>query len=171
MRKGGGKSKGSAFERDICRRLSLWVSAGTQEDVFWRSAMSGGRSTVAHAKGKRLAAQAGDISCIHPAGVNFANEFLCECKNYASLDYVGLLTNRGKLVQFWHETRGEAVQYGKFPFLVAKQNRQPTTICLDAEGAAFLKVPTLPMLISPMLDIRIYEAEHFFLACLPPSGI
>jgi len=47
MRKGGGKAKGASFERDICRRLSLWVSAGKQEDVFWRSAMSGGRSTVA----------------------------------------------------------------------------------------------------------------------------
>jgi hypothetical protein len=53
MRKGGGKQKGSQFERDVCRELSLWVSHGKQEDVYWRSAMSGGRSTVAALKGAR----------------------------------------------------------------------------------------------------------------------
>ena len=55
MRKGGGKAKGSSFERLICKELSLWITGGEHQDVFWRSAMSGGRSTVAMKKGDKLA--------------------------------------------------------------------------------------------------------------------
>ena len=46
MRKGGGKEKGSSFERLVCKRMSMWLSKGERDDLFWRSAMSGGRATV-----------------------------------------------------------------------------------------------------------------------------
>ena len=52
--------------------------------------MSGGRSTVAAAKGKRLAAQAGDISCIHPIGQPFIDQFMVECKSYRDLAIRGV---------------------------------------------------------------------------------
>lgn len=163
MRKGGGKAKGASFERDVCRQLSLWVSGGTQEDVFWRSAMSGGRSTVAHAKGKRLAAQAGDISCIHPSGENFASKFLCECKNYSSLDYPGLLTNKGHLAEFWGIVKIEASTYNKHPFMIAKQNRYPTTICLSHKGVFTIGAAAIVALLeAPRLDLFIYDAKEFF---------
>src|SRR5215216_6431446 len=38
--------KGPQWEREVCRALSLWVTNGERVDVFWRSAMSGGRATV-----------------------------------------------------------------------------------------------------------------------------
>jgi len=161
MRKGGGKAKGASFERDICRRLSLWVSHGQQEDVFWRSAMSGGRSTVAHAKGKKLGAQAGDISCIHPVGANFSNWFFCECKFYASLDFQGLLTRTGKLSSFWLTAWDESHKYSKHPMLIAKENRSATYICLSGAGLHILN-PGEPVLIAPSLDIHIFDAEKFF---------
>lgn len=170
MRKGGGKAKGASFERDICRQLSLWVSGGKHEDVFWRSAMSGGRSTVAHAKGKRLAAQAGDISCIHPAGNKFISLFFCECKFYADLNYTGLMTGTGNLVNFWCEASKVAKKYEKLPFMIAKQNRLRTTICLGAEGAGYLHIPTsMTILIAPTLNLHIYDAEQFFSTIEPPS--
>lgn len=172
---GGGKRKGSAFEREICVKLSLWVSNGTQEDVFWRSAVSGGRSTVAARKGKRLAAQAGDISCIHPIGVAFASKYLAECKSYASLDYQGILTGRGKLLEFWRVVQEEAQRCGKMPFLIAKQNRQPTTICLDFMGMRTLGLgeamgsDPLSLLIVPSADMYIYSANDIFAKCKPPQ--
>lgn len=169
MRKGGGKAKGSQFERDICRQLSLWVSQGAHEDVFWRSAMSGGRSTVAAAKGKRLSAQAGDISCVHPAGHLFAERFLAECKFYADLNYVGLLTAKGHLAQFWSETVAEADLHSKMPFLIAKQNRQPTTICLSIDGLMTLGIPaTHSLLIVPAFNLYILDADKFFADTSPP---
>src|SRR5262245_2386383 len=37
-------AKGSKFERDLCRQLSLWWSDGKRDDVFWRASQSGGRA-------------------------------------------------------------------------------------------------------------------------------
>lgn len=159
MRKGGGKAKGASFEREICKSLSLWVSKGTQEDVFWRSAMSGGRSTVAHARGKRLAAQAGDISCIHPIGAPFADKFFLECKAYKSLDFVGLLKGRGKLVEFWAEAVFQADRYGKLPLLIAKQNQQPIIACLSDGGLHISKHLIPRVLIAPKLHLHIVLFE------------
>lgn len=69
-RKGRGKGKGSAFERNICRTLSLWWSGGKHDDYLWRSAGSGGRATVRGKKGGRTTGHCGDISpcnaCIQP---------------------------------------------------------------------------------------------------------
>lgn len=159
MRKGGGKAKGANFERSVCKSLSLWVSHDKHEDVFWRSAMSGGRSTVAHTKGKRLAQQAGDITCIHPVGQPFANKFLMECKNYRDLQYYGLLSSKGNLVKFWLEVRRQARRYGKMPLMVAKQNQQPATVCLTRDGAKLLKV--CPVVTAPKLNLRIVLLDEF----------
>lgn len=160
MRSGGGKQKGASFERDVCRKLSLWVTYSKQEDVFWRSAMSGGRSTVAHAKGKRMAAQAGDISCIHPAGQIFADVFLIECKHYADLNYTGLLTGTGNLLAFWEELDKQCLRYEKLPFLIAKQNRLPTMVCTTRQGLSRLDIdPVDCVLTAPRRNMFLIEFE------------
>ncbi len=168
MKPGAGKRKGSQFEREICRELSMWVSDNTQEDVFWRSAMSGGRSTVAAAKGKRLAAQAGDISCIHPVGQNFANLFHIECKSYRDLKILGLLSGTGFLVDFWDDTYNQAHLYGKHPLLIAKQNRWPAITCLDSEGAKVLGVTKRALLIAPERNLRIMPLFEFLKTAVAP---
>src|SRR4051812_2899407 len=134
MRPGGGKQKGASFEREVCVLLSKWVTDGKREDVFWRSAMSGGRATVGHRKGKNHSSQVGDISCIHPAGHYFSETFAPECKFYADLNWHGLLIGKGKLLDFWKEINTQAGRYNKLPFLVARQNRMPAFVCLDAAG-------------------------------------
>jgi hypothetical protein len=137
MKPGGGKQKGGAFERRICRELSLWMSNGLHEDLYWRSAMSGGRSTVAAGKGKRLAAQAGDISCVNEAGHALTDKFLIECKTYRDLQFEGLIRGKGHLADFWSETIRAAERYNKYPMLIAKQNQQPAIICLNNEGRSY----------------------------------
>ncbi len=161
MRAGGGKQKGASFERDICKQLSLWVSSGTHEDVFWRSAMSGGRSTLQFAKGKRLAAQAGDISCIHSLGQAFADKFFIECKAYKDLGYAGLLSGRGNLSLFWTEALLQAKRYKKLPLLIAKQNQLPITACIDSDGARLLGLRSHSVMIAPRLDLRILLFSDF----------
>ena len=168
MRRGGSKQKGAAQERIVCVALSLWLTNGKQEDVLWRSSMSGGRSTVAHAKGKRMAAQAGDISCIHPAGHTFISKFMVEVKAYANLDYVGLLSNRGHLVDFWNEAKMQAKRYGKFPLLIAKQNRQPTVACLTLAGIEALQLPKHSIIIAPKMNLRVVLFEDFLKCAVPP---
>lgn len=134
MRKGGGKQKGSAFERTICKELSLWISNGEQKDIFWRSAMSGGRSTVAMKKGDKLSAQAGDISSIHKLGHIFIDIFMVECKSYKTLNFESLVKGTGKLLEFWSKAKDEAARHDKLPILIGKQNNYPIVVCLDAEG-------------------------------------
>lgn len=63
-----GRGKGSQFERDLCRLLSLWWTAGEREDVFWRTSQSGGRSTTRAKKGKKTFGQCGDIQATDPIG-------------------------------------------------------------------------------------------------------
>lgn len=168
MRAGGGKQKGAQFERDVCVMLSRWLTNGEQEDVFWRSAMSGGRSTVAFKRGKRLATQVGDISCIHPAGQYFIESFAPECKFYASLDYQGLFTNKGKLLSFWDEINIQAKRYTKSAFLVAKQNRMPVIVCTDRSGMWDLGlVADDTILIIMRHDLYIFDAINFFKKCKP----
>src|ERR1700686_1673675 len=114
MRSGGGKGKGSSFERKVCKALSLWVSAGKHVDLFWRSAMSGGRATVAHrrqivqseAAGTTWPSappvrQAGDITAVAPEGHKLTDLFLVECKHYRDLDFDLFIFKKGRLYQFW----------------------------------------------------------------------
>jgi hypothetical protein len=168
MRPGGGKQKGASFEREVCVLLSKWVTNGKREDVFWRSAMSGGRATVGHRKGKNHSTQVGDISCIHPAGHHFSEAFAPECKFYADLNYTGLITGKGKLLDFWAEIKKQAGRYKKHPFLVARQNRMRTTVCLDNLGLLELGMSKNDaLLFSPRYNMYIFDFEQFLKACKP----
>lgn len=163
------KQKGASFEREVCKQLSLWVSHGKQEDVFWRSAMSGGRSTVAAARGKRLATQAGDISPIALIGIPFARIFLIECKHYANLDYQSLITGKGHLIDFWLTVRKEANRCGKMPLLIAKQNRVLPVVCLDRDGTKLLGLGKRALLIAPNQNLHIIPWHEFLANAVRPT--
>jgi hypothetical protein len=127
MRAGGGKAKGASFEREICRRLSLWVSHGKREDLFWRSAMSGGRATVAGRRGVTLAAQAGDISSVDKEGHVLTETLYFETKHVKDIGVEAfVIKNTGPLAKYWRTAVREAKQYGKEPVLIIRQNRLPT---------------------------------------------
>lgn len=143
MRAGGGKQKGASFERKVCVDLSLWISKGADKGLFWRSSMSGGRSTVAMKKGDKLASQAGDISAVHEMGHKLVNEFYVECKTYKTLNLESFIKGKGKLIDFWKHAVKDAKQYGKEPILVAKQNLYPTMAVMTAAGVGRLSMKGL----------------------------
>ena len=140
MRKGGGKAKGGEYERTVCKKLSLWISNNRQEDVFWRSAMSGGRATVASKSGVELMAQLGDISAISPLGYQMIKSFFIECKFYKKLDYDNIIKETGKFLEFWDEASEEASKRKKIPILIAKQNFFPETLCTNSLGLRKLRI-------------------------------
>jgi hypothetical protein len=72
--------KGSAFERKICKELSLWYTNGVSDAYFWRTAMSGGRATVRGRQGKKTANSAGDIGALDPAGAMLLKHITFELK-------------------------------------------------------------------------------------------
>ena len=136
MKPGGGKAKGAAFERMICKRLSLWLSRGMHDDYFWRSAMSGGRASVQFKRGKQNRTQEGDISAIDPQGARLTDKFVIECKCVADLHIQRMmqLEVSGGISQYWETLREIAQRSGKWPMLVAKENNGPIYVVLTDMG-------------------------------------
>lgn len=132
MKRGGGKAKGSAFERQICKALSEWVTRDERTDVFWRSAMSGGRATVAQRKGVNVR-QAGDITAVAPEGHVLTDQVYIEAKHYKNLqiDSFFIPYSTGILAGMWRHTRRMARQHHRAPMMIAKQNMRPTLVITD----------------------------------------
>jgi len=129
------KAKGAAYERAVCKALSLWLSHGEHEDWFWRSAMSGGRSTVARKRGVKLAQHAGDITATHPGGEALTKRFFIECKSYKSLAIESFIfRNTGVLAKFWQVAYKQAISYDKVTMMIVKQNGSASYVLLDAPG-------------------------------------
>lgn len=148
MRNGGGKAKGCAYERSVCKRLSLWVSNFEREDAFWRSAMSGGRATrfiKKHVKKKKsssdISAHAGDVTCTHSCGEILTETFLIECKNYKDFEMGRVAMGRkGKLRDFWLTLLPPAKYHKKLPLLIGKQNFYEEIAVTNREGYKLLSV-------------------------------
>lgn len=130
MKAGGGKQKGGQFERDVCKRLSYWISKGTREDIFWRSAMSGGRATVHGMKVR----QAGDICAVAPEGHAFCNKFFVECKHVKKLGLDQFIVkDTGPLATFWKKAHEQASKRGLHTMIIARQNGWPIMVFYDCD--------------------------------------
>lgn len=131
------KQKGAAFERAVCVALSKWVSGDERQDLFWRSAMSGGRSTLGRKKhtAGEFTAQAGDVTATDPLGHLLCSLFMIECKFYANLRTDCLAWRRiGVFGAFFAKARTEARRFQKLPMLIAKQNGFPELVAVCPQG-------------------------------------
>src|SRR4029077_18705934 len=160
MKRGGGKDKGSAFERLVCKQLSLWVSHGRRSDLFWRSAMSGGRATVAQKKGLHVH-QAGDITSVHQDGHALTAEVYIECKALRKISLDALLSNGGPLLTIWNDTRTKARKLGRVPVLIAKQNRLPTLFITSQAGRTLMlhTLQLMPLVIAPNYHLHAFKFD------------
>ena len=124
-----GKQKGSQFERDICKKLSLWISNNQNENLLWRSAMSGGRSTVMGKQGKANKEQCGDISAVGEEGHLLTDKVYLELKFYKDLGLKNFFIGEtSKLTEFWKTTVKNADTNDKIPLMVVKENRYPAIV-------------------------------------------
>lgn len=140
MRKGGGKQKGAAWERQVCSDLSRLISPNTDETLFWRSSMSGGRSTMRQRGKKKDSTQAGDITCVHPYGAWLTEAFFIEAKFHKDLNIqAGLIDGRGRLATFWRIATKQAKSHKKEPMLIARENRCRTLLLLSSRGKHILE--------------------------------
>lgn len=160
-----GKNKGSAFEREICKSLSLWVSFGNRNDLYWRSAMSGGRATIQILDNKIAASQAGDISAVDEEGFWLIQDHIIELKHYSDINISrSLLTNRGLLHSFWKKLQKDAQIYQKSPILIFRQNYYPIFVVSEVgkplgyrryiyREEAVLKIPGWLAELRPLSDV------------------
>jgi hypothetical protein len=166
MRPGGSKGKGAGFERKVCGKLSRMIQSETDETLFWRSAMSGGRATIQRRSGIQNKTQLGDITCVHADGQWVTANFFIECKFLKNLDIQSaLLDGRGKLYAFWKIARREAKSHDRKPLLIARENRSRTLLIIGKAGRpsweAWRPIDVQPLLYSQHLSAYIYDFESF----------
>lgn len=111
----GKSQKGGQFERDISKQLSLWLTKGERDDIFWRSSQSGGRATERSKKGKKTAGSYGDITALDPIGHRFLEIFCIELKrgytkDTDAINFIDSKKAKPTLLQFWDQCVESRVQ-------------------------------------------------------------
>lgn len=155
------KGKGSEFERSTSGRLSLWVTNLQREDVFWRSAMSGGRATFRGRQHglEKFSGCAGDITSVRAEGNLLTSLFIIECKFWREvfLDYF-VFERKGGLVAVWENLVQRAEDVKKLPMLVAKKNFKPALIGVTTPGVEILRKggKIEPLVYVPGHDLNIF---------------
>ena len=135
----GNSGKGSSFEREIAKKLSLWWTEGERDDVFWRTSQSGGRSTTRAKSGKTTAGSAGDLTYLDEIGKPFIDTFLIELKRgyTKDIDILPILDNTSRkrapmLLQFWEQAeRDRKLNNRKHSLVIFKRDKQQTCILFD----------------------------------------
>lgn len=115
LRGGGNSSKGSEYEREMCRLLSHWWTYGVRDDIFWRSSGSGARAKVRGRRGVDTAGQHGDIAATDPIGAPFIRYFTVEIKrgytDFTAQDLIDRLPKAG--VQEWESWFAQTLESHK----------------------------------------------------------
>lgn len=137
-------TKGAGFEIKVCVQLSLWVSGGKNRDLFWRSAMSGGRATTAFKRGVRLDRQAGDICAIAPEGHRITDTYFLECKHRRNIGLESfLLKNIGPMANWWKKTKLEAARHDRQPVMIVRGNNMPILVVTERTDYKFNPAPLI----------------------------
>lgn len=114
------KVKGGTYEREIAKKLSLWVTNLASDDLFWRSAMSGGRGTL-----RKSDNAVGDICAIDPRGAKICQELFFECKHLKEASLDSTIRGKGPIYDFWNTAVKQARSHSRFPVLIVKKNNLP----------------------------------------------
>lgn len=125
-------AKGSSFERQVAREISLWWSDGQADDWFWRTAGSGGRATNRAKAGKSTANSAGDIGAECPEAQKLLNIASLELKRgYQNTDVQELLDHKGKsqFRDFYKQAAASASLAGTpYWWLIVRRDRRHALI-------------------------------------------
>ena len=133
-----GKAKGSDFEREICRSLSLWFSKGQNDDYFWRADASGARATFRHRQGKSVT-NCGDIKAIDERGLSLTRLATIECKRGYSYETISDLLDKkvhpNLSWDYFFRQVIEGQKASKTPgwFLITQRNRRKTLMFMNFE--------------------------------------
>lgn len=136
-----GKSKGSAYERDFCKRLSLWFTGGKNAKAFWRSPSSGAMATQSAGKDCVKFTQ-GDVIGCSPEAVELMENVTIELKRGYKYDFIDLVAKNfvnSCLMKFYTQLNEEMHSgSSEFGFLVLKQDRKSEVVVMPEDTFAAL---------------------------------
>lgn len=148
--------KGGAFEREISKVLSWWLTKGERDDVFWRSAGSGAKATVT---GK--VTQAGDLCAVDSLGEPFLSMFIVECKRRRDFGMKGLFYGRDRspVVIAWMKLLDECWKFDRLPFMVVREDAAPTMLLLDEDGVDLLQGGNRENEFDPPTMVTLFDPD------------
>lgn len=177
MRAGGGKHKGSAFERKIARTLSLWWTKGERDDIFARTMSSGSWGTGRAKLGRRTANQYGDLQAIDPIGQPLIDICCFELKiGYGHWSFLDMLDRPAKTNTTIQEFLSQAMKSGELarrhPVVIAKRDRRVPIIIMPKKLSVFLSAASPSnLLIFYTKDVGVWYVWRLsqFLRLVPPE--
>lgn len=140
---GTGKAKGGEFEREVCRKLSLWWTEGKRDDIFYRTHSSGGRFTMRRKAKKDTALQGGDITASDPIGEPLVKIWSIEAKTgygtktktgIVRWDVLDVLDSQQKettLEKMWAQCERDAILTNRIPILIFRRNLRQACIVMN----------------------------------------
>ena len=147
------KNKGSRFERQFCRLLSLAWSEGRDDSVFWR------RATFKQ-KG-RMFQFCGDV-----VQINTSDYPRCYCtfelksrKDFRIEDFLTGVTSG--IVSWWHQTVSET-PVNSTPVLVAHRSHGPTLVVTPSK----CELKAWMLVALEEAHLYVYKLEDFLNQCL-----
>jgi hypothetical protein len=177
-------AKGGEYEREFCKRLSLWWTVNEADDVFWRTSNSGGRATVRGRKGKPTSGHYGDVGATDERGKSFLRFFTVELKRgYTdSADWSMLIDKpKGAAWKTYHQWFKKAEQNrresgAKSWLLVVRRDRRQDMAFLPADDFWSIVPPDVPL--DQHVRLILMDGEEIyamtltsFLAFLEPKTI
>jgi len=147
----GRSSKGSTFERNFSRRLSMWWTGGVHDDWFWRSHGSGGRATQRFARGQETTGYAGDITATHadayPLLECMSFELKCGYPKVHVADVFDAGPNlKPKWLEFWQQAKDAAEQNGSLGCaLITQRTRRQPMMWISQPIAREMKLLMIPL--------------------------
>lgn len=156
------KCKGSSFERWVSKELSLWISKGERQDLFWRTHSSGSLGTIS-----KMRTEYGDIMAIHEDGKTFMQEWNIECRhgkvlNVKDLLYAGVKKKKSSsIIQFIEEGRTNARLSRRKPLWIFKEQGGSVLCMMDKKEnyheSTLGPLATFNFLMVCVFDFKIWK--------------
>ena len=176
-----GPKKGSAWERTLCKSLSIWWAG--RSDVFWRTHGSGSRATQRASKGLSTAGQHGDVCAVDPIGIPLMDLVTIELKNgYNKFTIMDLLDKHPRMKeQIYEKWIKKAIRDHKAAgsyswMLVVKRDQREalilTPLNLSDLNCADINSPSTELIIkidNEWILIYVITLNNFFQRCSYPK--
>jgi hypothetical protein len=169
------KGKGSAWERDVAKLLTTWLTGKPKPYVWWRMPSSGAMATISE-ENKELS---GDIMAMRPEGAFLTDKYSIECKvGYPSSSFHKHLKGlkNDEIRDFWKQACRDADIADKKPLLIYKKKNYNALVGIeifDYEDQLF-NLPSICMRFTAeqaqdttLPDVAFYDMEEFFKAVSP----
>ena len=162
------KGKGSEFERDICKYLSVWLTGKEKPYQFWRMPASGGLATIS----EENADMSGDIRALTQEAAFVTDTFSIEAKNgYPTTDFHQHFANTKtfNIKAFWKQCIGDARISNKYAMLIFKKKGKKPIIGIESTvndkiKGILISLPSMSIKFSKQEypEIVFYDFKDFF---------